>query len=135
MHAAALAAGHETTEKDTMMAYLEMFVGSVASDKKDDYRNYAGKMEAITLRAGALSVSACWGLSTPQGMLKVLADGVQVGADETLVTRIVRWQSKTARDEGWAKMMSTPDPEMANIQMPFDRTRVYYADFEELGEA
>ena len=114
------------------MAYLEMFVGSVPTNKMQDYRVYAEKMGAITLRAGALSVSALLGEDAPQGMLKPLAGAVQVGDGEMLVSRIVRWASKSARDEGWAKMMTTPDPEMANIQIPFDRTRVYYAGFEEL---
>ena len=114
------------------MAYLEMFVGAVPADKRDVYTAYAAKMGAITLRAGALSVSAYWGVDVPQGMLKPLSGPLQIGENEALVSRTVRWASKSAREEGWAKMMTTPDPEMANIQIPFDRTRVYYAAYEEL---
>lgn len=117
------------------MAYLELFAGSVPTVSKDDYSAYAQKMGAITMKAGALSVTACWGEDTQGGMLKALAPAVKVEPGETLVCRVVKWPSKAARDAGWANMMQTPDNEMANIQMPFDRSRVHYADFEVLDEA
>ncbi len=116
------------------MAFLEVFVGPVPTTSKDLYHAYATQMGALTMQAGALSVTACWGADGPQGMLIPLAGAVKVEVGETLVVRIVRWSSKAARDEGWAMMMNTPDPQAASIQMPFDRTRVCYAAFDEFGE-
>lgn len=117
------------------MAYLELFAGPVPTSSKDDYSAYAKKMGAITKKAGALSVTACWGEDTPVGMLKALAPAVKIEPGETFVCRVVKWPSKAARDAGWANMMQTPDNEMASIQIPFDRSRVHYADFEVLDEA
>lgn len=114
------------------MAYLEVFVGPVLTSNKDAYSTYAQKMGALTLQAGALSVTACWGDEASQGMLRTLASVVKLEPGETLVARIVRWESKAARDEGWAGMMKVPAMQSEPIQMPFDRTRVCYAGFEEL---
>ena len=117
------------------MAYLELFAGPVPVSSKDDYSAYAKKMGAITKKAGALSVTACWGGTTPDGMLKALAPKIMIEPGEALACRVVKWPSKAARDAGWAAMMQTPDNEMANIRIPFDRARVHYADFDVLDEA
>ncbi len=116
------------------MAFLEVFVGPVPTTSKHLYHAYATQMGALTMQAGALSVTACWGADGPQAMLSPLAGAVKVEVGETLVARIVRWSYKAARDEGWATMMKTPDLQAALIQAPFDRTRVRYAAFEELGD-
>ena len=117
------------------MVYLELFAGPVPVIDKDDYRTYAKKMGAITKKAGALSVTACWGEGVPAGMLRALAPAIGIEPGEALACRLVKWPSKAARDAGWANMMQTPDNDMANIRMPFDRARVHYADFEVLDEA
>lgn len=114
------------------MAFLEIFIGPVPTASKDDYSAYARQMGAITRKVGALSVTACWGTDGGKSMVPPLAGDMKVGDDETIVTRIVRWTSKAARDEAWGEMMKNPDPQMATIQMPFDRTRVRYAAFEEI---
>lgn len=117
------------------MAYIELFVGPVLTENKQAYETYAAKMGALTLQAGALSVAACWGDDTPQGMLMSLTSAVQIEPGETLVARMVRWKSKEARDEGWAGMMKSLTMQTEPIQMPFDRSRVCYSGFEELGGA
>lgn len=114
------------------MAFLEMFIGPVLNKNKDIYQTYAAQMGELTMKAGALSVTACWGVDGGQAMIAPLAASVKVAAEETIVARIVCWPSKAARDEGWAEMMKTPDPRFATLQMPFDRARVSYAAFEEM---
>jgi uncharacterized protein YbaA (DUF1428 family) len=115
------------------MAFLEMFVGPVLTTSKDAYQTYAAQMGELTLKAGALSVTACWGVDGAQAMIAPLAGAISLAEEEMIVARIVRWSSKSARDEGWAEMMKTPDPRFATLQMPFDRSRVRYAAFEEMG--
>lgn len=114
------------------MVYMDMFVGRILNENKEMYESYASKMQALSLEAGALSASACWDLEHPQGMLNSLAAAVKVEPGETLVTRIVRWKSKEARDAGWAEIMSNAEMQSGSIPIPFDRTQVYYAAFEEL---
>ena len=115
------------------MAYIELFVGPVLTANKQAYDTYAAKMGALAMQAGALSVAACWGNEAPLGMVKSLASLMQIQPGETLVARIVRWQSKEAREQGWAGMMNDPAMQSEPIQMPFDRSRVSHAGFEELG--
>ncbi len=114
------------------MVYMDMFVGRILNENREMYEAYASKMQALSLEAGALSASACWGVEQAQGMLNPLAALVKVEPGEALVTRIVRWKSKEARDAGWAKIMNNAQMQSGSIQIPFDRTQVYYSGFEEL---
>ena len=116
------------------MAYLDLFVGPIATGNKDAYNAYAEKMAALTMQAGALSVVACWGADLPEGMPCLLAASVDVGADETVVLRMVSWNSRQDRDAGWAAMMNNPAMQAAAVDMPFDRSRVRYCGFEVLSD-
>ncbi len=114
------------------MAFVDLFVGPVPTAGKEAYRAYAEKMGAVTLQAGALSVSAFWGADIPEGMPASLAAAVKVGPEETLAMRIVRWRSRSARDAGWAEMMKIAATQSEPIDVPFDRSRVRYGGFEEM---
>jgi len=114
------------------MAFVDVFVGPVPEAGRDAYGAYAKAMGALTLKAGALSVTALWGAEMPQGMMRPLADAVKIEPGEAIVARIIRWKSRQDRDKGWAEMMKTPDMQAASIVVPFDRSRVCYAGFEEL---
>lgn len=115
------------------MAYVDMFVGPVANDMKEAYRAYAVAMNALTLQAGALSAAACWAVDDGQALPNnPLASAARIADGETLVTRIVRWPSKAARDEGWARMMKSPDMQAAASLFQLDRARILHGAFEEL---
>jgi uncharacterized protein YbaA (DUF1428 family) len=114
------------------MVYVDMFVGRILNENRQIYQTYAKKMEALSMGAGALSATASWGLEIEPGMLNPLATVVKVEPGEALVTRIIRWKSQEARDAGWAEMMKSTEMQSGSIPIPFDRTRVYYAGFEEL---
>ncbi len=116
------------------MAYVDMFVGPVPTADKDVYAAYVVKMQALTKQAGALSAMACWGDDAQGGMPNnPLATALDLKAGETLVTRYVKWESRSARDAGWAVLMAHPD--MQTLAPPLDRSRVRYAGFEVLDEA
>lgn len=115
------------------MAYVDMFVGPVANDMKEAYRTYAAAMNALTMQAGALSATACWAADDGQALPNnPLARAANVSGGESLVTRIVRWPSKAARDEGWAAMMKSPDMQAAANLFQLDRARILHGAFEEL---
>ena len=44
------------------MAFIELFVGPISAGDKEVYRAYAATMSEITVKAGALSAKAFWGL-------------------------------------------------------------------------
>ena len=116
------------------MPYMDIFVGPVLIADKDAYAAYARMMGELTLQAGALSVTACWGSDCPDGMANSFASAVKLQPGETIVTRFVRWTSKDMRDAAWAEMMKTRDMQSGSMPMPFDRTRVIFGGFEVLGE-
>lgn len=116
------------------MAYLDIFCGPVANADKEVYTAYAKTMEALALRAGALSVTACWGSDFSDGRSASFQMAVKAQADETVVTRIVKWESKEARNAGWAAMMKPTDPPTEPPKMPFDHSRVMMGGFEILSE-
>jgi uncharacterized protein YbaA (DUF1428 family) len=116
------------------MAFMDLFVGPVPTERKDAYRAYAEKMGRLTMQAGALSVAACWAADVPDGMPASLAAAAEVGPGETLVMRMVKWPSREARDAGWAEMMKIAATLTEPIDAPFDRSRVRYGGFEDLGE-
>lgn len=115
------------------MAYVDVFVGPVQTADKEIYLAYARKMQSLTKQAGALSVMTCWGDDSPGGMPNnPLATAQDLKAGETLVTRFVKWESRIARETGWAGLMKNPD--MGSVSPPFDRSRVRYAGFDVLDE-
>ena len=116
------------------MAYMELFVGPISASDREVYSTYAATMSEITVKVGAQSAKAFWGLSETNPMLRPLAASLKAGSDETLAARLVSWASKEARDAGYASMMRDPDPRLVSISLPFDRTRVVYSAFEELGQ-
>ncbi|MBK8456262.1 MAG: DUF1428 domain-containing protein [Phyllobacteriaceae bacterium] len=115
------------------MVYVDVFVGPVPTADKEIYLAYARKMQAMTKQAGALSVMACWGDDSPGGMPNnPLATALDLKTGETLVTRFVKWESRIARETGWAALMK--HPEMQTLSPPFDRSRVRYAGFDVIDE-
>jgi uncharacterized protein YbaA (DUF1428 family) len=114
--------------------YQELFVGPVSVTRIEIYREYARKMAALTIKAGALSASAGWGDDSPHPMLKSLASAVALETGEALVTQIVVRESKEARDAGWAHIMQAWEREMAAVQVPFDGSRVCCAGFQSISE-
>jgi uncharacterized protein YbaA (DUF1428 family) len=116
------------------MAYIDVFCGPVATADKEIYSEYAKTMEALALRAGALTVTACWGSDFPKGRPTSFQMAVKARSDETIVTRMIRWQSREARNAGWATMMKPTYPPTEPPKMPFDHSRVMMGGFEILSE-
>ena len=51
-------------------------------------------------------------------------------SDETVVFSWVTWPSRSARDEGWKKVMADPRMQPGVNPMPFDGKRLIYGGFE-----
>ena len=76
---------------------------------------------------GAIRHVECWGDDVPDGKLTDFRRAVDAKPGETIVFAWVEWPSKEARDSANKKMME--DPEMKNMDMPFDGKRMIFGGF------
>jgi uncharacterized protein YbaA (DUF1428 family) len=112
------------------MSYIDGFVVPVPNGKKDAYRALALKMTAVFKKLGAIRVVECWGNDVPDGKVTDFKRAVNAQAGENVVFSWIEWPSKEVRDKGNKAMME--DPEMENLDVPFDGKRMILGGFEVL---
>ena len=112
------------------MSYVDGFVIAVPTAKRDSYRAHAEAAAAVFKEFGALRVVECWGDDVPEGKLTSFTMAVKREPNETVVFSWVTWPSRTARDEGWKKVMADPRLQPDKNPMPFDGKRMIYGGFE-----
>ncbi|MFK7944865.1 MAG: DUF1428 domain-containing protein [Paracoccaceae bacterium] len=117
------------------MAYVEIFLAPVPSDKRALYQETAAKMAAHHKACGALEVTECWGTDVPDGKLTSFPMAVKAEAGETVVAGWIRWPSKEVRDLAMEKTMSDPAIHALFDDMPIDGKRLIHAGFDTLLEA
>ena len=110
------------------MSYIDGFVVPVPEGNKEKYREMAEKAVAMFKRFGALRLVECWGHDVPDGKVTDFRRAVAAQAGENVVFSWIEWPSKEARDECHKAMMD--DPEMKNMEMPFDGKRMIFGGFE-----
>ncbi len=115
------------------MAYVDGTVCAVPTDKKETYLAFAKKAAALFKKHGALSISENWGDDVPEGKVNSLKTAVMLKENETVVFSWITWPSKAVRDEAWEKVMN--DADMANMEMPFDGSRIIFGGFEQILDA
>lgn len=109
------------------MSYIEIFVSAVPNANKDAYIAHAREAGAYFKSLGATQYTECWGDDVPKGSLTDFYKATQAKDDETVVVGWVRYPDKATRDEANRKMMD--DPDMANMEMPFDGKRMFWGGF------
>ena len=112
------------------MSYVDGFVVPVQNANREAYRQHAERAAKIFKEYGALSVVECWGDDVPEGKLTSFTMAVKREPNETVVFSWVTWPSRTARDEGWKKVMADPRLQPDKNPMPFDGKRMIYGGFE-----
>ena len=110
------------------MSYVDGFVIPVPAGNREAYLASSRKMTSVLKRLGALRVVDCWGSDVPDGKVTDFKRAVDAKEGETVVFSWIEWPSKEVRDKGNKAMME--DPEMKNMQMPFDGKRMIYGGFE-----
>lgn len=114
------------------MTYFDCMVCAVPTDNKEAYRAHAKDAFALFQQNGAQSMIECWGDDVPEGEKNSLHTAVMREPNETVVVSHIRWPSKEVRDAAWQEVMSNPD--MQNMEMPFDGSRMIFGGFEMLLE-
>lgn len=114
------------------MTYIDLFLAPVPSENKQNYLEFAQKMDPIFKEFGALSVVESWGSDIPEGELNSLHTAVMREEGESIAFGWIIWESKEARDAGWEKAMA--DERMQSGEMPFDGKRMIFGGFDKIFE-
>ena len=109
------------------MPYIEGFVAAVPTANKDAYIKHASEAIEYFKGLGATRFVECWGDDVPKGEVTDFYKAVQAKDDETVIFSWIEYPDKATRDAANEKMAN--DPEMANMEMPFDGKRMIFGGF------
>jgi uncharacterized protein YbaA (DUF1428 family) len=115
------------------MTYIDGFVIPVAAGDRDRYLASAKSMHSKFKEWGALRQVECWGDDVPDGKVTDFKRAVDATPGEVVVFSWIEWPSKAVRDAANRKMME--DPEMKNMDMPFDGKRMIFGGFAPIFDA
>lgn len=108
--------------------YIDGFVIPVPGDRRAEFLEHAGTIDALFLEFGATRVVEAWGDDVPAGSTTDFARAVAATPDEIVVFSWIEWPDKATRDAAGEKMRT--DPRMMATPMPFDGRRLIYGGFE-----
>ena len=114
------------------MTFVEGFLTPVPTANKDKYIEHARSAIPLFERLGATRFVEAWGDDVPDGKVNDLKQSVQLKPEETVLFSWLEYPDKATRDAANEKMMS--DPDMANMEMPFDGSRMIFAGFQPIVE-
>jgi uncharacterized protein YbaA (DUF1428 family) len=112
------------------MPYIEGFVAAIPTANKDEYVKHAREAADYFKSLGATRVIECWGDDVPEGEVTDFYKAAQVKDDETPIFSWIEYPDKATRDAANAKM--SQDPEMADMELPFDGSRMFWGGFEQV---
>ena len=110
------------------MTYIEGFVAAVPKANKDAYIRHAREASAYFKKLGATRLVECWGDDVPKGVLTDFYKATQAKDDETPIFSWIEYPDKATRDAANKAMGENPD--MGNMDMPFDGKRMFWGGFE-----
>lgn len=117
------------------MGYADGFVAPVRIENKEAYLAMARKAAVVFQDHGATRVVETWGQDLPDGKVTDFKMAVKAEVGEAIVFSFVEWPSKTARDEGWKKLMEDERMKPDGSPMPFDGKRMIYGGFTPILDA
>lgn len=116
------------------MSYVDGYVIAVPTANKEKYKAFAESTLSLFRDHGATRLVECWGDEVPQGDLTSFPMAVKKKDDETVMFSWIWWESKEARDKGWAGIMADPRLPPQGGE-PFDSKRMLIGGFEVLVDA
>jgi uncharacterized protein YbaA (DUF1428 family) len=114
------------------MTYVQGFLTPVPTANKEKYIAQALEAAPMFTGLGATRFVETWGDDVPDGKTNDLKKAVALKDDETVLFSWLEWPDKATYDAGMAKMMENPD--LMNMDMPFDGKRMIWAGFEPIVE-
>ncbi len=119
----------------TPSTYIDGFVASVPTGRKDEYITHCRICAPVFREHGALRIVDGWGDDVPHGKLTDFHLAVKAEPEETIVFGWIEWPSRAARDAGMAKVMNDPRMTSDANPMPFDGKRMIYGGFAKLNDS
>ena len=113
------------------MTYFEGFLVPVPADRRDAYRDAAGRIADFLRANGAQRVVEAWGDGLEHGKTTDFYRAVDATEGENVVFSWAEWPSRAVRDAAGAKMRESPPIDPAR-DGPFDGRRVVFGGFEPL---
>ena len=110
------------------MGYITGFLTPVKAENRDRYIESARKAWPWFQKNGCIEHVETWGEGIEEGKVTSFPQAVKQEAGEVVVFSWLRWPDKATSDAAWEKMMG--DPDMANMDMPFDGKRMMWGGFE-----
>ena len=105
-------------------------MAEVPTANKDEYIKHAKESVAYFKKLGATRCVECWGGDVPKGAVTDFYKATKAKDGETPIFSWVEYPDKATRDEANRKMGE--DPEMANMEMPFDGKRMFWGGFRQI---
>ena len=112
------------------MSYITGFLTPVKAADKQRYIDSAQKGWEMFQKYGCLEHVEAWGEGIEEGTNTSFPRAVKQEPGEVVVFAWLRWPDKATSDKAWEAMMA--DPEMANMDMPFDGKRMMWGGFDEI---
>ena len=110
------------------MNYIDSFIAPVPTKNKKAYIQHVKQAAKLLKKYGAIKLVECWGDDIQEGEVTSFPQAVKCRDNETVVISYVVWPSKQMRDKGMQEMLA--DPEVKEMNMPFDTARLIYGGFE-----
>jgi uncharacterized protein YbaA (DUF1428 family) len=111
------------------MAYVDVFLIPVPKAKLSAYEAMSPQFAGMLKQGGATDYVEYIGDDVPMGELTSFPRAVQAKDDEVIVIGWATYPNKAVRDAANEKMRS--DPNMANMEMPFDGKRMIFGGFRQ----
>jgi len=111
------------------MSYVDVFLIPVPKNRLPDYEKMSPAFAGVLKQNGASDYVEYIGDDVPIGEVTSFPRAVQAKDDEIIVVGWATYPNKQVRDAANEKMRS--DPNMQNMEMPFDGKRMIFGGFRE----
>ncbi len=114
------------------MTYVTGFLTPVKTADRERYLRSAQDCWPFFRKNGCLHHHESWGVDIPDGHTTDFNRAVKKEEGEAVVLAWLVWPDKATADAAW-KAMET-DPDMQDLDMPFDGKRMMWGGFETIFE-